>query len=372
LESDNTMTLITFSIAWLLGIWLGSLQAWPAASWLAGAALSACGLLLARRWPRARPVLLVLMGLGLGAVRYATAVPLIDAAHIASYNDGESIILTGLVVDEPDVRDRFVNVRVAVASVAVAGGGETAVTGLVLIRAPRFPVIAYGSRIQASGVLETPPDDPGFSYKAYLARQGIHSLMGRPFVAVLATGQGNPVYQAIFALKGRAQAIIARLIPEPEAALLTGILLGNDNGLPPALAEAFRLTGMTHIIAISGFNISLLIALMVSAGQPRRRAGCRHRHFPVHRARRRRCLGGAGRPHGRHLPGRQSLVGTADLCLRFALWCRLADDSRRPFYPVGCRLPAQLHGHAEPDALCRSLHPMDPHPAAPVGRAPAG
>jgi competence protein ComEC len=49
--------------------------------------------------------------------------------------------------------------------------------------------------------------------------------------------------------------------------LLTGILLGNDNGIPPELAEDFRTTGMTHIIAISGFNIAILIAILVSIAE---------------------------------------------------------------------------------------------------------
>jgi competence protein ComEC len=79
---------------------------------------------------------------------------------------------------------------------------------------------------------------------------------------------GNPLYHAIFTFKSQAQATIAQLIPEPQAALLTGILLGNDNGLPPDLNEAFRITGMTHIIAISGFNVALLVAILVRLAEP--------------------------------------------------------------------------------------------------------
>jgi competence protein ComEC len=41
-------------------------------------------------------------------------------------------------------------------------------------------------------------------------------------------------------------------LPEPQASLLNGILLGDDSGLPADVQDEFRLTGTTHIIAISG------------------------------------------------------------------------------------------------------------------------
>ena len=43
------------------------------------------------------------------------------------------------------------------------------------------------------------------------------------------------------------------------ACLLTGILLGDDSGMPRALDDAFRETGMTHIIAISGLTQAMVI-----------------------------------------------------------------------------------------------------------------
>ncbi|MCA9974705.1 MAG: ComEC/Rec2 family competence protein, partial [Anaerolineales bacterium] len=85
---------------------------------------------------------------------------------------------------------------------------------------------------------------------------------------VLTENQGHPLKQAIFAFKARAQASINRLIPEPQAALLSGILLGNDNGLATVLNDAFRNTGMTHIIAISGFNIAILIGIFIGLAEP--------------------------------------------------------------------------------------------------------
>lgn len=264
------MTVVYFGIAWLSGIWLASWLNWPAHTWLlSGLVSSGWGLFLRRRqrlkWALA---LFYLAAIGLAGLRYATAVPVIDANHIASYNDGPPLTFTGLVVGEPDIRDLAVNLRVAVESITSTDGATQPAHGLVLVRAPRFPPIPYGSVVQVNGRVETPPEFDTFSYKEYLAQRGIHSLVNRPRITVLAQEQGSPLYHAIYSFKARAQAIINHLVPEPASALLSGILLGNDNGLPPDLAEDFRTTGMTHIIAISGFNIAILMGVLISLSQP--------------------------------------------------------------------------------------------------------
>ncbi len=269
------MTAVYLGIAWLGGIWLASTLDLPLSAWLIMGGLGFVGGLLARQQTAFRLILLSLTAVGLGGVRYTTAVPLINSAHIAHYNDGQEIILTGLVVDEPDVRDRFVNLRVAMDSITLADGTTQPIHGTALVRTFRFPVIAYGTRLEMNGRLETPPEFDTFSYKDYLARQNIHSLINTPQLTILAENEGSPLKHAIYAFKARAQTAINRLIPDPQAALLSGILLGNDNGIAPDLADDFRNTGMTHVIAISGFNIAILIAILVRVSEsflPRRGA----------------------------------------------------------------------------------------------------
>ncbi|MCA9957380.1 MAG: DNA internalization-related competence protein ComEC/Rec2 [Anaerolineales bacterium] len=262
------MTAVYLGIGWLIGIWLASVADAPLWVWLAGGGLSLVGAVMLRRQLRLSWLLMALAGLGWGGARYITAVPAITAAHVAYYNNSDSVTLVGLVNDEPDVRDRYVNLRLRVESITFANGGTRPVSGNVLVRTSRFPVIGYGTRVQINGRLETPPEFTDFSYKEYLARQGIHSLVSYPTLIVLAENQGHPLKQAIFAFKARAQASINCLIPEPQAALLSGILLGNDNGLATVLNDAFRNTGMTHIIAISGFNIAILIGIFIGLAEP--------------------------------------------------------------------------------------------------------
>ncbi len=262
------MVVVYLGVCWLVGIWVASLFS-VAPSVLAVGGVS---LILPAVWLRHRRVGLVLAGcasLCLGGARYGVAQPLIDENHIAYYNEaGGDVGLLGVVGKEPDVRDQYVNLHVAVQRLTLADGTSRPVQGQVLVRANRFPVIPYGAQVAVNGRLQTPPEDETFSYKDYLARQGVYSIMSQARVEILAEGMGSPLLQAIFAVKQKAQAAINHLIPDPEAALLSGILLGNDNGIPPDLAEDFRTTGLTHIIAISGFNIAILIAILISLVDP--------------------------------------------------------------------------------------------------------
>ncbi len=263
------MSIVYLIIGWLVGIWLGETGALPGepVAWLVGGLILLGISLVARRW--GNTIGLAVLGMvALGCGRILIAQPVIDAHHISYYNNGGELTFTGIVVAEPDVRDRVVNLRLATETIQLPGGTTLAVSGLVLVQAPLFPPLQYGDRIEVRGELEVPPETAEFSYKEYLARQGIHSLSSYPRLTVLAEGQGSPVRHAILDLKARAQATVLQVVREPEASLLMGILLGNDNGLSPALQDDFRTTGMTHIIAISGFNVVLIVGVLLKVLEP--------------------------------------------------------------------------------------------------------
>ncbi len=219
-------------------------------------------------WRRDRSVRLsgfCALALLLAALRYQAALPNLDDPHVvAHYNDTGWVTLEGVVKGYPDVRDTWTNLKLHAERVEV-GGQEIVVHGMVLVRAPRFPEFHYGDRLRVSGLLKTPPEFQGFSYRDYLERKGIYSLIDRPQIEHLASGQGSPFWTAILAVKDRGREVIARLIPEPQASLLQGILLGIQSGIPGSLYDEFNATGTSHIIVISGSNITLVAALFATS-----------------------------------------------------------------------------------------------------------
>ncbi len=80
--------------------------------------------------------------------------------------------------------------------------------------------------------------------------------MSRPPVTVLARDRGFAPLGWLYSFKARAKNAIAQILPEPQASLLTGTLLGDDaancRGIPKCVQDAFRTTGTSHVIAISG------------------------------------------------------------------------------------------------------------------------
>jgi hypothetical protein len=105
------------------------------------------------------------LGLALltGALRFAFFQPGFHETHIAFYIDAyEVVTLTGLVVDEPDVHDNYINLRFRVES-PQRGGLNQPADGLVLVRAPRYPERFYGDRLIVTGRLGTPPIFEDFS-----------------------------------------------------------------------------------------------------------------------------------------------------------------------------------------------------------------
>ena len=258
------MTLVYLSVAWLVGIGLARALLIPWQLLLLLGLVSLVGLIGWGGSGRFRQGCACLAMLALGGGRLLIALPHPGEGFLATYNDVGRVTLEGVVDAEPDEREYYANLRLQAETLALPDGRMLEVTGNVLVRVDRYPAYSYGDRLRVIGLLETPPEFKDFSYRDYLARQGVHSLMREVRVIRVRSGEGSPVYEALLAIKRRAQATIAQILPEPTSSLLTGILLGVETGIPNDLMEDFSATGTTHIIAISGFNITIVANIIAS------------------------------------------------------------------------------------------------------------
>lgn len=267
--------LVIYAIGWLIGIGTAPLIPQPPWAWGLLSGAGAIGAWLARRDVTVRNGAIAVVMMGLGAIRWGWAQPVYDESFIAAYNDKGFVVLEGVVIDEPEVRDSYVNLRVA-ADTLLSDRASQPITahGAVLVQAGRFPEIQYGDRLRVSGELQTPPVFEDFSYADYLARQGMHSILRRAKTEVIIGGTTDlwlslqlRFFKPLFAFKARALAAIASTFSEPQASLLSGILLGVETGIPESLKDAFRRTGTSHIVAISGFNISIVVRVFLAIFQ---------------------------------------------------------------------------------------------------------
>jgi competence protein ComEC len=208
-------------------------------------------------------VSLALIAFCLGAARFAFTVPRVDAGYIAWYNDRDyGLLVTGTLAGPPDERDTYTNLRLQVTQVNT-GDQRLPVTGLILARVANGGDWHYGDVVRLRGHLQAPPSGEDFSYQDYLSHQDILAYMPDAEATLLPFTGGNPVLRLVYAFKDYAVGRVYQIFPDPEASLLAGILLGDDNGMPAALQQAYVNTGTAHIIAISGFNIAILAGLFV-------------------------------------------------------------------------------------------------------------
>jgi competence protein ComEC len=253
------MKLVYIALAWTAGIVIAArTDTRQSLIWLALAILALAAVWLSRGNRGRRMTAIVLAALALGGLRVAITPTTSD---IATYNGVGGMTIDGVIVDVPDVRDDRIQVRVAAETVTRAGG-TLPTSGLVLVEAPRTADLRYGDRITATGQVVTPAVYDTFSYADYLAFSGVYSVMPNAAVEVVSRGSGSPIYAALIDLKRSARHAIESALPEPQAGLLSGILLGDARGIAPDVQQAFATTGTAHIIAISGFNMVVLSELV--------------------------------------------------------------------------------------------------------------
>lgn len=204
-----------------------------------------------------------LLGISLSflTVSYTTHVPSLHT--IDYYADGSKVTLEGIVADEPDRRPLHTKYTIEVDTIDSVEG----VHGRVLVSDYRnFPLYEYGDRLQVTGTLEKPEPIEDFRYDNYLARYNIYAVMYRANISALSTKHSalQKVKRHLYTLKSTTEARLNRLYPEPHASFMAGLLTGSRKGIPDNVLQSFNATGLTHIIAISGYNITIVIAVISS------------------------------------------------------------------------------------------------------------
>ena len=342
------MPLLWVSVAFMTGIIAGNLSGagwlvWGVALLLAvGVGLAGHKLRIAAplmaRWRQVCPLPagFVLAAVMAGALRFQLSQPVWGVSDLAYYNDQGSTQVRGWISAPPDARDRIDLLEISAEEIRPPGAEAfRPVHGKLIAMLPTGRGWQYGDAVLLTGKLSTPPENEDFSYRDYLARQGIYSYLGYPQVRKTGSGRGGLPLKLTFALRDRAYDFINRSLPQPEASLLAGILLGIETAIPASVEQAFQQTGTTHIIAISGFNIAILAGLFVSLSMrlfPRRWApwvalggitfytvlvGAQP---PVVRAAVMGGMGLLGRMFGRRQSGANSLAGAAALMCLFNPW----------------------------------------------------
>ncbi|MDD4902206.1 MAG: ComEC/Rec2 family competence protein [Patescibacteria group bacterium] len=257
-----------------------------------------------------RAILIWAAFLFLGIWRFSISLPIDSPNNIWHYN-GQKRELIGLVSSEPATKGKSQKLEVfplllkegvgvvidrQADSIATTsqnhpqtppseGGGilekeglgvvRGEVAGKVLVIAAAYPQYDYGDVLKISCTLKRPDKLDDFDYEKYLAGKGIYSTCNFPKIEILSDKNLSPpllakkksltrfswLWGGIYQIRKKLSGTIDNGLAEPEAGLLKAFIL-NDPTVPDDLSDIFRQSGLSHIVAISGTHISLVIAII--------------------------------------------------------------------------------------------------------------
>lgn len=97
-------------------------------------------------------------------------------------------------------------------------------------------------------------------FEQHYARRGAHAAISLDAVALTGAWRAGPM-GFVDGIRTRAEHALSMGLPQRQAALLRGMTLGQDGALDERTREEFRVSSLAHVLAASGQNVALLLAL---------------------------------------------------------------------------------------------------------------
>ena len=207
-------------------------------------------------------IILVFIGLSLGVVR---VVLVQNHHHELDQYLGRKVEVGGVVANQPDERDTATRFILKPENYSAK----------ILVTAGRFPEWQNGDHVSVTGKLQTPKNivatsGPAFDYISYLAKDGVYYEMYQPAINLISRPTWG-ITPFVNVLRSRLLLALSILLPEPESSLLAGIVLGARRGLDKQVTNDFTKAGVSHILVLSGYNITVVAnyLLMLCSHLPR-------------------------------------------------------------------------------------------------------
>ncbi len=166
-----------------------------------------------------------------------------------SQSFGQEIKLNGVVISPPNQTDSLQQLTIKF----------NGYMDLVLVSVPKGIEYSYGDEVLVTGKLAEAKEFNGFNYAKFLQGKGVRAVMYRPQILVIKTGQANPLLSKLFFVKDQFTKRVVKLVKQPEAGVVLGMLVGSDDYISKYTKLLFQQVGLSHVLVVSGYNISLLV-----------------------------------------------------------------------------------------------------------------
>ncbi len=198
-----------------------------------------------------RMVVLFLLLFAFGFLRGVWSMPKLAPDHVSALV-GKKIEVVGTVSD----------VQGGVEGVSYVFKPE-GYRGNILISAALYPRYVYGDKLKILCQFDFPDGDSA-GYARYLSTRDIFATCGFAKIEKVGSGGGNILGRTLFNWRILLGEKINSLWPEPRASLMAGILYGERGSMPKSLKNDFSNSGLSHIVAVSGYNTSVIALVMMA------------------------------------------------------------------------------------------------------------
>lgn len=256
-----------------LSVYLMTLLAarwWPINGLLGAALATAITGIVCLRWYRqlGGTMLAVALGLMFAVLIQATRIPTLPHDDISRWAAHAPATIDGWIAEAPERQPTRTRYVVQVAQRMDNNGDPHEISGRIIINdTATWPMYDIGDAVHVRGTIELPGMINTFDEAASLRVRGITAVIRRASLEPWNTAHPAPrklrwtPMRPLNTIRAWCERQITRILPEPHASLLAGLLTGSRVGLPREIADAFRVAGLSHIVAISGYNITIILAL---------------------------------------------------------------------------------------------------------------
>ena len=159
----------------------------------------------------------------------------------------EQIFLSGLVVSNPMVKSSSQEFKFKL---------YPPLKGNILVKTGLYPGVRYGDELSVQGVIKHP-----FStgYARYLEKERVNGILSFAKIEITDSGKGSAIKSQLFGIRNNIMASFGKVLPREEAAFLGGLTLGSRSEFSREFEEAMSLSGTTHLVALSGYNITIIV-----------------------------------------------------------------------------------------------------------------
>ncbi len=123
------------------------------------------------------------------------------------------------------------------------------------ILARKSPPLRYGDEILIEGKANPISEEKII----YAARHKLSGTINFPKITIQSHGGGNAIKRGLDELQTVVKNTLGKILPTKESSFIAGLLLGDTGGFSQNFRDAIRKAGVSHIVALSGYNITIII-----------------------------------------------------------------------------------------------------------------